>query len=175
MTELSLSEYANRPKPDAQRLGVPRTGLVVVCVLLLAGGSFVAGMQYQKSKRPAAATMRTASSQRKYGSPDSGQGGLGGFRRGDRAFGTVSSVSSSSITIQTRRGGTSTYTITGSTTVTNDGQSASVSDIQNGDIAILTLDSSNTQDVSSILLNPGFGGDGSPSSSDQNNANASNV
>jgi hypothetical protein len=156
MTEMSLSEYANQPKSAPKKQGgFPRGGQLVVGILIVAVLSFLAGMQYQKGKTPATkAVSATNSSQ--YGSGSGGPGG--GFQRGDRAFGTVSAVSSTSITIQTRSGTTSTYTITSSTTVTNAGQSASVSDIQSGDTVIMTLDSSNTQDVSSIMLNPSFGG-----------------
>ena len=158
MTEMSLSEYANQPKPTRKKQGgFPRSSQLVVGILIVAVLSFLAGMQYQKGKTPATNTASTTSSQN--GNSSGGRGGFGGgFQRGDRAFGTVSAVSSTSITIQTRSGTTSTYTITSSTTVTNSGQSASVSDIQSGDTVIMTLDSSNTQDVSSIMLNPSFGG-----------------
>jgi len=159
MTEMSLSEYSNRQKPTPQkRGGLPRGSQLFVGILVVAILSFLAGMQYEKGKTPTTVAANTSSSgQASNGS--GGQGGFGGgFQRGDRAFGTVSSVSSTSITIQTRSGSTSTYTITSSTTVTDSGQSSSVSDIQTGDTVILSLDSSNTQDVSSIMLNPSFGG-----------------
>jgi hypothetical protein len=167
MTEMSLSEYANQPKPTPKKQGgFPRGGQLAVGILIVAILSFLAGMQYQKGKTPATkAVSATNSSQ--YGSGSGRSGGFGGgFQRSDRAFGTVSAVSSTSITIQTRSGTTSTYTITSSTTVTNAGQSASVSDIQSGDTVIMTLDSSNTQDVSSIMLNPSFGGGGGAGTSD---------
>jgi hypothetical protein len=161
MAEISLSEYANREKPPKKQIEIPHTGLIVAGAIVLAVGGFLTGMQYQKGKTPAVTAARTASSQSS-GSSSGGGGFGGGFQRGDRAFGTVSAVSSSSITIQTRSGTTSTYNLTSSTTVTDSGQTSSVSSIQNGDTVILTLDSSNTQNVSSILLNPSFGGGGGP-------------
>ena len=159
MTEMSLSEFNNRQESSKtkKQIKLPVSGIMIVGAALVALISFLAGVQYQKGKTPTASTTQTASNQS--GSNSGGPGGYGGgFKRGDRAFGTVSSVSSTSITVQTRNGSDKTYDITNSTTVNNDGQSASVSDIQTGNTVILTLDSSNTQNVTSISLNPSFGG-----------------
>lgn len=158
MTEMSLSDFNNsRQKPSsAFKVSSSRTRGVLTAVLAVAllGGGFAGGVVYQKGKTPAASAAT--------GLTMSGQNGRsftgGGFQRGDRAIGTVSAVSSTSITLQTRQGTSSTYAITSSTTVTNNGQTGSVSDIQTGDTVLLTLDSSDTQDVSSIMLNPSFGG-----------------
>lgn len=162
MAEISLSEFANREKPPKKQIQIPHTTLFIVGAIVLVFGGFLAGIQYQKGKTPTVTATRTASSQSGGASGGAGGYGGGGFQRGDRAFGTVSAVSSTSITIQTRSGTSSTYNLTSSTTVTDSGQSSSVSSIQNGDTVILTLDSSNTQNVSSILLNPSFGGGGGP-------------
>ncbi|HUB93927.1 MAG TPA: hypothetical protein VMB52_05485 [Verrucomicrobiae bacterium] len=160
MAEMSLSEYVNHGRPGSKKRSTgPRSAFIVVGAVLIAGLGFLGGMQYQKGKTPAT-TAQTTSGTQQTGTGGAGGYGGGSFRRGDRAFGTVSSVSSSSIAIQTRSGSTATYTITSNTSVTNDGQTASVSDIQSGDTVALTLDSSNTQDVSSIMLNPSFGGFG---------------
>jgi len=157
--EISLSEYTNRPKSSSNRpVGLPpRVGLLVAAAVVLVGVGFFAGMQYQKGKTPTVAASKTASTSSNGSSGASGYGG--GFRRGDRAFGTVTAVSSSSITIQnSRTGSADTYTLTSSTTVTDSGQSSSISAIQTGDTVMVTLDSSNTQDVTAIMLNPSFGG-----------------
>ena len=151
---MSLNEYNNQPRPAAKkRPAFPSAGMLVIAAVILAAVSFVGGMQYQKGKTPAATTKTTAAQ-----GAGSRSGFGGGFNRGDRALGTVTAVSSTSISVQTRSGSSKTYTITSSTTVTDNGQSSSVSDIQTGDTVIMTLDSSNTQDVSSIMLNPSFGG-----------------
>lgn len=165
---MSLSEYANQPKPaPKKRLQLPHISLVVIAVVL-ATISFSAGMQYQKAKTPANPTAKVVSTQTGSNGPADASGFGRRGPRGNRAFGTVNAVSSSSITVQTRSGNSATYTITSSTTMSNDGQSGNVSDIQTGDTVILTLDSSNTQNVTSILLNPSFGGGpgrfGNPSS-----------
>lgn len=160
MAEISLSEYTNKPKPSSSKnVGFPRSGMIIVGAVVLVGVGFLSGMQYQKGKTPTTSVSQTANSQSS-SNGSGGPGGYGGGSRGDRAFGTVSAVSSSSITIQGRTGTSTTYNITSSTTVTNDGQSSSVSDIQTGDTVIMTLDSSNTQNVTAIMLNPSFGGGG---------------
>jgi len=158
MAEISLSEYANRPaSSSSKRKKIPPTGLMVIGAIVLVALGFLIGMQYQKGKTSTVSTTQAASSQ----SAGGGAGGYGGAEaRGDRAFGTVTAVSSSSISVQGRTGTSTTYTLTSSTTVTNNGQSSSVSAIQTGDTVIMTLDSSNTQDVTAIMLNPSFGGGG---------------
>lgn len=163
MAEMSLSEFQsqNRPKstssPKKTLHASSKLGLII-CAAVLVGVGFFAGVQYQKGNTKSVAAANTASRKgSNYGGYSGGSGAEGSFRR-DRAFGTVTAVNSSNITVQTRNGTTSTYNITSSTTVTNGGQSASVSDIQSGDTVILTLDSSNTQNVTAIMLNPSFGG-----------------
>ena len=153
MTEMSLSDFAKHGKPPKKQIHIRNSWITIVGAVILAGGGFAAGMQYQKNKTPASA-VRTVSQN---GGSSSGAGGYGGgFHRGDRAFGTVASVNSTSITIQTRSGTSSTYNLSSSTAVMDNGQLSSVSSIQSGDTVILTLDSSNTKNVTSILLNPSF-------------------
>ena len=153
MAEMSLSEYTKQTKSSKRQGFPPRTTAVIVGIVVVAAISFVGGIQYQKGKTSSTtASSRNASAYQKAG------GFGGGFQRGDRAIGTVTAVSSTSISVQTRSGSTSTYTLTSGTTVTDSGQSSSVSDIQTGDTVFLTLDSSNTKDVTSIMLNPSFGG-----------------
>lgn len=84
---------------------------------------------------------------------------FGYFGHGGGGFGTVSSVSSTSITVQNPRSGTTkTYTITGSTKISDNGQSASASSIAVGDRVVIMPSSSASSDAATILLNPSFGG-----------------
>jgi len=156
--EISLSEYTNRPKSSSRkRPEIPRVGLIVAGVVIVIGASFFSGMQYEKGKTPTKITSQTASSGS--GSTNRTNGGFGAGLHRNRAFGTVMAVSSSSITVQDMRSGTTNiYSLTSSTTVTDGGQSSSVNAIQTGDTVVLTLDSSNTQDVTAVTLNPSFGG-----------------
>ncbi|GEM_PF-1516129 len=163
MAEMSLSEYNAQPRQAPKKqLVIPRSGLVIGGFILVAIVSFFGGTQYQKGKAPTPTDTQTASNNQYSPGGSSGgfNGGSGGFQRGNRVIGTVSAVDSSSITIQSRSGSTNTYTITGNTMVTDNGQASNVSDIQTGATVFLTLDSSNTQDVSGIMLNPSFGGFG---------------
>ncbi len=83
----------------------------------------------------------------------------GGFRRGGGGFGTVSAVTSSSITIDNPRTGTSkTYSITSSTKITSAGQSASISSIAKGDRVIVMPSTNNSSIAATIIVNPSFGG-----------------
>lgn len=79
-----------------------------------------------------------------------------GFRtRGmmNGAVGTVSAVSSSSITIKdTTRGGTVTYTIDGNTKVTEDGTTKAVSDIQTGNTVRVYATGSDTTVATQIVI-----------------------
>jgi hypothetical protein len=156
MTEMSLSEYNARSQTGGKKQPpVSRVGVLIVALVLVAGISFFGGVQYQKGKTPATTSAQSAASTNgQSGGGAAGGFGHGSYQRGDRAIGTVTAVSGTSITVQSRSGSSNTYTITSSTTVTDNGQSSSVSDIQTGDTVFMTLDSSNTQDVTSIMLNP---------------------
>lgn len=138
---------------------------IVLAIALIAGGSFFAGMQYGKSS----SNTGGANGMGAFG----GQGTNGGFggRMGQMGtFGTVTSISSTSITVSVTQGGpdqqssdsssstSKTYTINSSTTVTNNGSTASVSDITNGDTVMIRTSTSDTSVAASIILNPSFGG-----------------
>ncbi|HEY1645123.1 MAG TPA: hypothetical protein VGF75_01920, partial [Candidatus Saccharimonadales bacterium] len=94
----------------------------------------------------------------------------GGFSssRGNFAgggFGTVSAVSSTSITVSNQRtNAATTYSITSSTKITDDGQTVSVSSIADGERVIVEPTSSGGTVAGSILVNPSFGGFGGGSS-----------
>ena len=92
-----------------------------------------------------------------------GQPFVGGFRRGGGGIGTVSAVSSSSITINDLRSGTAkTYAITSSTSITSGGQSVSASSITDGERVVVIPSTSNSSDAATIIVNPSFGGGAAP-------------
>jgi hypothetical protein len=135
-----------------------QTGMIVgaaVIGVLLAGGGFAAGMQYQKSHSGTAASV-----QRGFGA-----GGGGGFagRRRSGAAGAVTAISDSSITLDDARSGTSkTFTVNGSTEVLNQGASATLGDIKTGD-QVFVITSSTDSSVATRIMLGGFGG-GAPAS-----------
>jgi len=139
-----------------------RSLFAVVAVVILCGLSFAGGMAYQKH-RTRSAQVSTA------GNASTGfSGGHGGFAGGHHlgGFGQVTAVSSSSITITNQRTNASTtYTITSSTTITDNGQTVSASDIQTGDTVIITTSGSGSTTATRILVNPSFGGGSGPASS----------
>ena len=165
MQEHTSSDSHQSVSAGAQRTKLPAAKVIPVALLVVGlGAGFIGGMSYQKHHQ----SSTTSSSANQMGTAGGfgGRGG-GGFRNSLRAVGTVTAVDSSSISIQERRTGTTTaYTISSSTTVTNNGQSASVSDIKVGDTVVLTKASSTSQAATQINLNPSFGGAGAaPSSS----------
>jgi len=119
--------------------------LGIVLVVLLCGVSFAGGIAYQKHNTKTTTASNFAA--------------MGGVRRQGGGIGTVSAISSTSITVTSQRTNTDkTYTINSSTTITNNGQTASVSDIQTGDMVIVVPTSSTSNTASRILVNPSFGG-----------------
>lgn len=126
-------------QPAKRRL--PRTPLLVVAivgVLALMGTSFGAGLMLGSHANAACARMSSFGSG--YAQIDGATGQIGyggGMRRGgmNRAgvTGTVSAISSSSITIQDTTSSTKTFVIDSNTRVTkSDGTAGAVSDITNG-------------------------------------------
>lgn len=103
--------------------------------------------------------------------------GSDGGMRGGGTMGTVTAVTSDSIVVEdTRQNTTVTYAITSDTTVTDDGTTASVSDIAVGDTVLIRATSTSsssssdgsatTKTASSIVLNPSMqSGPGNQSSS----------
>ncbi len=157
-----------RRSGGGQGVAVPRSALIAVAAVLVVGMSFFAGVQYQKGH----ATSTLNGTQAGAFSPNgtSGTSGMGG-RMGNRAggFGTVTAVSSSSITITQREfgpnssssssGTSKTYTINDSTTVTANGSTGSVSDIQTGDTVFIRTASS-TSTVATEIRVGDIGGPG---------------
>jgi len=103
-------------------------------------------------------------------------GMMGGqFTRG--GVGTVSAVSSDSITIKNRRqGDETTYSITSDTTVTDNDESATISDVKVGDLVMIQSDDdtdADTKTATSVELNPSFGGGPNAQTQSSSNNNTS--
>ena len=146
-----MSVSSRSSQPNRRTVKIPVIWLAAVLVVGIA--CFLIGDSYGKSHAPK--TLSTASSSASRNFP----GGGFGATRGLRAFGSVSSVSSSSITINDQRTGSSAaYNITSSTQITDNGQSVSYTDIQTGDTVVITKASSSSNNASSIDVNPSFGG-----------------
>jgi hypothetical protein len=128
------------------------TTIVIVVVLCLI--SFFIGSAYGKhSGKSVTSSAATSTGVNGYG----GRYGEGERRMG--GFGKVTSISSSNITISNERTNASTtYSITSNTTITDSGQTATVSDIQDGDTVIVTTASSTSTSATRIMVNPSFGG-----------------
>jgi len=121
----------------------------IVMVIILCIISFFIGDSYGKSHAKTTASVATTN---RYGG---GYGGSfsGGFRSGNGSFGQVTAISSSSITIQNPRSGTSTtYSITGSTTITDNGQTIAASAIQTGNTVLVRVASSGSTTATSIMV-----------------------
>lgn len=152
--EISASEYermvgagkTSGPKKDGSKIVA-----AIAVAIILCGLSFLGGVQYQKghAHRQMAGTQAGA-----------GFRGRGGFRTGQRpVIGTVTAVSSDSLTINNNRTGNSqTFKISSTTTINNNGSTSSVSDIKNGDTVFVQTSSSDTSTATRIILNPSFGG-----------------
>lgn len=126
-----------------------RTGGFILAVIVLCALSFYGGVAYQKG-RPASPNASAA------------RGGFGaGFRARRGGLGTVTSVNSSSITVQNQRTGTTTtYNVNGSTQITKNGSPASLSSIQLGDLVLVRTPAAGSTTATSIDDTPGFGSGG---------------
>lgn len=138
-------------------------GVVILALLI----GFWIGTYYQKHHDKSSNTSTTAF--RGFGAP----GGGAGFRRGGANFGTVTAISSSSISVTTSSGSSKTFNITSSTVINDGGQTVSYTDIQNGAKVIVATTSATSTDAARILVNPSFGGFGggqsAPNGSSTNN------
>lgn len=156
-------EYISGEQHAAQRnhkkspgtSGVTKPIAILVAAILLAGLSFYGGVQYQKGRHTATTTTTTGAA----GSPST-QGGSR-FRGGQRpTFGSVTAISSTSITVDSQSGTSTTFSITSSTTITDSGQTTTTSDISTGDTVAVVASTSDSTQAARILVNPSFGGGG---------------
>ncbi len=121
---------------------------ITVVVVLGLALSFCAGMQVEKHGNRG----------NHFAGDERGlmQNRAGGMRRMG-GLGSVTAVSSSSITVQNQRTGTSTtYTIDSSTKITNNGATAAISDIKTGATVLVRTSSSSTTTATTIEVNPRF-------------------
>jgi len=129
------------------------TGIVLVSLAF----GFFGGMAYQKNQK-------TTLTQSGYGMISTGGGPLGagsggGMMRRGGTVGTVSAVSSSTISVQNiRTGVTSTLSIDATTVITNNGVAATANDIKVGDTVIITTSTTDTKKASRIIVNPSTAG-----------------
>lgn len=169
MTKDNTPEATAPAVPSKKPFRIALSGFIAALsgVLVLGGlGGFAIGMAMGKSGTTPTGDF---AGQNRSGDPESGFGGPG-MGRMNGAIGTVTAVSSNSITVENQmRGGTSTYTIGSSTTVTDGGESASVSDITVGDRVLVRTSQDDSGAAASIMLNPTFGG-GSPGTESQDDA-----
>ena len=139
----------------------PIVGLVIVFVVVGVLG-FLLGVNYEKSHKNSASAINTS-----LNSSGRGYGGYGSrYGNGQRpVIGQVTAISSTSISVDNSRSGTtSSYSISASTTITDDGQTVSASDIQTGDTVLIIVSGSGSSQASRILVNPSYGGNFSGSS-----------
>ncbi len=131
--------------------------LVFLAFLLVAGFSFWGGTAYQKSHSRVGVANVSSIYGGEAGGNFSGHARYGGF-------GTVTAISSTTISVQDFRSGTVTsYAITPSTVITDNGTTVSYSDIANGDRVIVMASSSSPTVASTINVNPNYGGPGGAS------------
>jgi hypothetical protein len=163
----------DEPAPHTSHKHKPGTTLqsskligLVFGALLLGGGSFAAGLQYQKSKQPGASTSTVGQTAQSSTNGNAGGYGASGMRSGRQRpnLGQVTAINASSITVKnSQTSASTTFSITSSTTITDNGQTASTSDIQVGDTVGVVASTANATQAQRILVNPNFGG--TPSSS----------
>lgn len=171
----------NHPKYN---LSISRNVLLAVGIVLGLSLSFLAGVQYQKVH-----TVSTASGLRTgdiAGPGDMGMGGRYGMRMG--GVGTVTAISSSSITIIQRSfgpdasssGTSKTYAINSSTKITADGATATTDDIKTGDTVFIRTSGSASTTATEIRVGdmPGPGAstqDSTSTSTDGSNDSSGNA
>lgn len=141
----------HRPKRSVVK---PLTALIIFIVLC--GLSFYGGVAYQKDHAQTTPNATTAS----VGGYGGGVGQSGGRFSGQRPIrGQVAAISPTSITVSNSTTGTSsTFSITSSTTISDNGQTVSTSDIQTGDTVFIIASTSSSTEASRILVNPSYGG-----------------
>ncbi len=132
--------------------------VAVIVGLLLAAGSFLGGVQYQKGRQPATKVRAVAAGPNAPGPRGQG-GGFGGGRRGAfggqrPTLGAVTAISPTSITVKGQDGSSVTLAISDTTKVNNNGQAGAISDIKVGDTVAVIANGTN---ASRILVDPSFG------------------
>jgi hypothetical protein len=149
--EHQAMRQAAKPKPEGKQVTVQTRWLVLAAgAVVLCAVSFWGGITYQQHRTHM--LMSTTAASNGFGNQTSG-------RRRFGAIGQVTAISATSISVDNQRtGATSSYTITGRTTITDNGQAVAVTDIQTGDTVLITSAASGSAAAGRILVNPSFGG-----------------
>lgn len=127
---------------------VPMLGVLVVIALMT--GSFLAGIQYQKQQQKSITPALVGQ--------NNGFGGQGQPKRGFGDMGTVTAITDTAITVKNAQSGaTKTYTIGTSTTITEDGNELTATQIQVNDSVLIQTDTADTAVATQIIVNPTFG------------------
>jgi hypothetical protein len=140
--------------------------IAAAVVVVVAALSFYGGILTEKSLSHSTANQTASGGSGQYGSGGGGfgGGGGGGFRQGGGVFGTVQSVSGTTMVVSDQRtGSNTTVSLASNPTITSgSGSSATVSDIQTGDTVIVrgSAGSDGTVTAQSVRINPSFGGSG---------------
>jgi hypothetical protein len=163
MTPRSLRFRKSEKKiPDEVSVGYrPKPTLNKATFLLLAAASFYEGTAFQRNADTnGSSTIATSSSSQSQTSSSGGSGMQTGSFMHSHIIGQVATVSDKSITVQDQRtGNNTTLTINGSTQIEVNGQAASASDIQSGDLVVVTKTSNTSNIAAKIIAAPGDWGD----------------
>jgi hypothetical protein len=162
-----LRAASNAPRPRSKSGNPPSKSIVLVFALVLVAGiAFFGGMQYQKSHGTSSLSANATGGFGGQGSTTGASGSFGGPGGNAQmgSFGTVTAISSDSISVKDQRtSSVKTYSITSATTVTDDGSTSTVSAIAVGDSIMVQSSSSSSTTASTINLNPTMGGPGGAS------------
>lgn len=151
--QMVSSDTRRRPPQNYRRFSGWTVLIVLVVASLIIG--FVLGAQFEKEKTG--------------GTPSKSRNSYGRYNmRRSGALGTVIAVSDSSITIQNQRTGSDqTFTITSTTTITQNSSSASIGDVKAGDTVLIRTNSTDGSTATSIIINPSLRGGLAPNTINQ--------
>jgi hypothetical protein len=159
-----MEEYTKpQHKPAVHKKKNPIKGVIAAgVVVVVAALGFFGGVQYQKGKNNTATA--TNGQMQTFGGGGN-FGGQGGMRMGQ--FGTVTTVSSTSISINSKRtGSVVTFAIDSSTTITKDSATVTTADIAVGDTVLVEAGGTDSTTATSITVNPSMNAPQTNSSSE---------
>lgn len=145
---------SQKPTPEVRTIAINKSlanAILLVGVALIVG--FGAGVAFESHHNRAVRTTLQGAQAGQYG----GFGGFGG-RRLNSAIGSVTAISTTSISVNDQRSGTTkTYSITSSTTITKAGAAATTADIAVGDTVMVRASSSTSTTATTIIVDPQLG------------------
>ena len=167
---ISGEKHREMTASPSTKTTLPKPLLAGIVVIVLMGLSFYGGVAYQKGRHSQVSVPSTTA-----GGSNSGFGGRGRFGGGQRpTIGPVTAVSATSITVQDSHSGSDvTLSITSSTQITDNGQTAAASDITVGENVLITASTTDKTQAARILVNPSFGGGSGASGTSSTNSNNS--